>query len=358
MPLSQANIISDIMGGSSDVETYNQNSVSTYTKLDRIFLVNGLRQNSTPPQAKNDAKALIQKLYPINSVSPNNKTAKARSYTTAATNSDDVVQVTLSYLYTDIAISATQWVIEVSNFLEMVDADTEYAVDDSNYTFIDTPTNTSTGVTSGSLTAPGPGQIIQQGNQRPIAVTYYPWWNYNDVVNPHIGAWTEEVQSLSKNGNSLTYTNTVIRHVPGVSFAHCGVFRPRKRIVFTRTVYGASDAQKIEAADGIFCGQLNQKIFRGNAPGTVLCMSCGVIYSPFSGSNLARLEFIARPAIEGWQPWVRYSNPLVGGTPANVFRFTKNGATGNGIRRSYQYTSQDFNQLLELFPGGVQGDAI
>lgn len=331
MPLSQINIISDQMNGASEVEQYNRQGVTSYLKFDRVFLVDGLNQFSTPRTAMSDAKALIRSLYPVASLCPTNPIATARGYASMPTGSDDVVQVTLSYMYTDIAVSATQWTIEVANFLETVDTDTEYDVpDDGNATIIN-------------------GQVIQQGNRRPIQVKYIDSWNY-DSPKPV----PTYVNSLDvSTGNASSYAI----NIPKLSYAHVGVFRPRKRIIITRTVYGNTQAQIIEAAADTYEGNLNLTIFRGRAPGYWMCVDCGIIYNPYEGSNLARLEFVGRPLNEfGWNPWVRYSSPLFHGTPSNVFRFNSDGSPGNGIRRSYQYLAADMNNLLALLPGGVQGD--
>jgi hypothetical protein len=333
------------MQGAQESELYNRQGVVSYLKFDRVFQVNGLNANSTPRTAMSDAKALIKKLYPIGSFCPTNGNATARGYAATSTGSDDVVQVTLSYMYTDISPSATQWTIECTDWLETVDTDTELNVSDGNATLV----NSKGEIVTGMGDEGDPGMPITQDGRRPILVKYYDnWW------------WPNEQPAQGFSGQLVPATDldhpSHYEGLPKLSFAHVGVFRPRKRVIFTRTIYGNSDANKIEAAADQYEGCLNLKDFRGRKPTTWMCLSVGVIYNPYEGSNLARLEFAYRPPLEGWQPWVRYSSPLFHGTPPNVFRYTPSGKQGNGIRKSYQYTAVDFNDLIALLPGGVQGD--
>jgi hypothetical protein len=340
MPLSSANIVADIMDGASQTKQYNRLGLRVYEKYNRVFLVSGANQFSTARTAMIAASNLIEALYPKGSPlpPPGDSLMLARQYDAAPSGSDDVVRVTLAYLYDQIPINATQWTLEVSNYWEVVDTDIEIAAGDQGILDYESLMNTEPVIKNGI--SPGPPNRLY-----PIQVLFSPPWQPFMAKDP---------------GPNLVIGGGVVEedhfeNQPVSSFAHVPVYRPRKKLVFTRTLFGASDAQKIETASDSFEGTLNSIAFRNKPPGYWICSACDVMYQPWAGSNLARLEFIGRPTLEGWHPWVRYRNPVYG-TPTNVFRLAKGGGPGNGIRQSIQYYAQDFNALLSLFPGGVQGD--
>jgi hypothetical protein len=279
----------DLLRNSGINKQYNRAGQPTFLQIDRCFMVSGIPQSvGTADQITSIAEAAVKSQVPIGTPHSVETLALARYYRVDQDGrSHDTLPVTVSYIYDANGGSDTTWTIESDTFLEQQQTDSQY---------------------DGA------------GNLTPVMVdNYYKSWVFDGARK--------------------------VGEAPLTAYGTVPVFKPRKRLVMTKTIFGATAANTLEAAAINYIGMVNGSSFRSGDLYTWLCMDCSVIFEPYKGQFLGRLEFIYRP--ETWKEWLRFSNRELG-TPPNIWKKDNNTGQPNGMKQITPYQTADFTALVNL----------
>ena len=308
-------VIRDLIRDTRSDMQYTFQGVATYISIDRAFLVTGLIGTDTdkiPTTATNYIKGII----PVTTPHPVETQATAREYRMGTIESADAAWVVVSFLYNQGGFPQTVWQIQCSNFLEAVETDTQF---DDNGNLVPILVDNYT-----------PSQWSLPGN--------LPDSSDPNVTTEHHTGYTSYFKSDEADGSKNKSAYAVVQ-----------VWRPRKRLIMTRTIYDAAKAAQLDAAGEDWTGAINSVLFRNRQPFTWMCMDVDVTFDKISGINTGTLEFVYRP--EGWYPFARFSNRELG-VPANIFKAYNNGVfdaeNSNGIIQAKSYLKKDLNQLVNL----------
>lgn len=318
-------LASDLIRNCGITEKYNVAGLLTFAQYDTVYQVKVIGETD-PHKLPSDAYNYIKTLFPQGFQHFNNPLARVLNYQIAGINeSDDTVDVIVSYVYNQIPIGFggdSVWTVESDSYTETEETDVQY-----------------------DPTDPDQKRLI------PIKVGNY----ILDWVNPSLPKPT----SITVPGSGVTMTMQEVPYPP--AFGLVVSPRGRKRWNYTKQIFSLSAAITFDAATVGYVGRINSAIFTGvNASGisqgltlpvgTVACMDAGVSYVPYAGQYIARASLVYKP--EGWQPWARFSNSILG-VPDNLWRAGTDPVTSapydaNGIIQTTAIPTADLNILLTL----------
>ena len=333
MALTIANIDLDTVQDAGISKQYTVQGLLSYAQIDRSVMVRGLTAAGvTPSLATGSVLALLQATVPIGTPHPTDPQCSARFYSVRPTNSDDALQGIVSYVFNTPGGDQTQWTVESDSYVEVVSTDAQYDPTDATQTrLVPIPISNyllnwqTYQTSSGAYNPPPIGQTSTDANGNPVSVPVQP-------------------------------ATTVYASVTVPKF--------QKQWTYSRDLYSLPAAQAFDNGSVQYVGRVNSVTFTGLtsgpaaqnlscAPGTVFCTEADLTVSVTSGRCSCRCVLAYKP--EGWQPYVEYENPQLGGRPPNLWRAGMIGGQAfqaNGIVRTSAIPAADLNGLLSLVSAG------
>jgi hypothetical protein len=297
MALSPSNITyTNVVDGAGAQTTFSATQNLTYIKNDRVVVIQGMVAACTTNDPLAECKNLVMSVYPPGSASSRDPEAIACTYTMTAAVSTDCTVWTVSYIFNGVGGDPTVFTIQTSNFAETVETDMEYLDDGTTM----------------------------------VQITVNNYW-----------------QGWNKGGTKPT--NPIQKK--GVAYPHARVYKPRKRLLMTKTIYDPTVIGLFDSVGDQYIAHVNSAAFRGKPAGTWLCLDVDLDQQPYKGSALGTLEFVYRP--EGWQPFVRWTDQF-GRVPHDVWTdyatiFQSDAANqSNGVRLANCLLKADFNSLVSV----------